>query len=63
MGEIREVARIDEERLCDYLREHLPGFRGPLTVRQFQGGQSNLTYLLETPSQKFVLRRQPPGCC
>ncbi|HJV26639.1 MAG TPA: phosphotransferase family protein [Aromatoleum sp.] len=61
VGEIHQVARIDEERLCDYLREHLPGFRGPLTVRQFQGGQSNLTYLLETPSQNFVLRRQPPG--
>lgn len=61
IGEIREVALIDQIRLGEYLREHLPGFRGPLTVRQFQGGQSNLTYLLETPQQKYVLRRQPPG--
>ena len=28
---------------------------------QFKGGQSNPTYLLETPSRKYVLRRKPPG--
>ncbi len=61
LGEVRPVALIDEVRLGEYLREHLPGFRGPLVLRQFQGGQSNLTYLLETPTQKYVLRRQPPG--
>lgn len=61
VGEIRQVARIDEGRLQDWLREHLPDFRGPLTIRQFQGGQSNLTYLLETPQTKYVLRRQPSG--
>jgi len=61
VGEVRQVARIDEDRLHDYLREHLPDYAGPLKVRQFQGGQSNLTYLLETPKAKYVLRRQPPG--
>ncbi|SIQ09480.1 Predicted kinase, aminoglycoside phosphotransferase (APT) family [Aromatoleum tolulyticum] len=61
VGDIRQVARIDEGRLQEWLREHLPDFRGPLTVRQFQGGQSNLTYLLETPQTKYVLRRQPLG--
>jgi aminoglycoside phosphotransferase (APT) family kinase protein len=30
-------------------------------VRQFDGGQSNPTYLLETPAHKYVLRRKPPG--
>ena len=34
---------------------------GPLTVQQFKGGQSNPTYLLETPARKYVLRRKPPG--
>jgi len=38
-----------------------PGFAGPLKVQQFRGGQSNPTYLLETPSRKYVLRRKPPG--
>src|SRR5262249_11508503 len=27
----------------------------------FKGGQSNPTYLLETPARRFVLRRKPPG--
>lgn len=61
VGDIHHFAQIDEGRLHDYLREHLPGFQGPLKVQQFQGGQSNLTYLLETPKAKYVLRRQPPG--
>ena len=38
-----------------------PGFAGPLEVSQFKGGQSNPTYLLETPTRKYVLRRKPPG--
>ena len=33
----------------------------PLAVRQFKGGQSNPTYLLETPARRYVLRRKPPG--
>lgn len=61
VGEVLQVATIDRGRLHDYLREHLPEYAGPLTIRQFQGGQSNLTYLLETPKAKYVLRRQPPG--
>jgi aminoglycoside phosphotransferase (APT) family kinase protein len=39
----------------------VPGFAGPLSVRQFKGGQSNPTYLLETPAQRYVMRRKPPG--
>jgi aminoglycoside phosphotransferase (APT) family kinase protein len=30
-------------------------------VRQFKGGQSNPTYLLEAESGRYVLRRKPPG--
>jgi aminoglycoside phosphotransferase (APT) family kinase protein len=39
----------------------IPGFRGPLTVRQFVHGQSNPTYLLESGPERYVLRRKPPG--
>ena len=28
---------------------------------QFKGGQSNPTYLVETPPRRYVLRRKPPG--
>jgi aminoglycoside phosphotransferase (APT) family kinase protein len=32
-----------------------------MVVRQFQGGQSNPTFLIETPTRAYVLRKQPPG--
>jgi aminoglycoside phosphotransferase (APT) family kinase protein len=53
--------RFDAARLETWLAAHVPGFSGPLTVRQFKGGQSNPTYLLETPDRRYVLRRKPPG--
>ncbi len=53
--------RIDEARLADYLAAAMPGFAGPLVVRQFQGGQSNPTYHLATPGGEYVLRKKPPG--
>jgi aminoglycoside phosphotransferase (APT) family kinase protein len=53
--------RFDEARLEAFLREGLPGFAGPLRVRQFRGGQSNPTYELGAASGTLVLRRKPPG--
>ncbi len=53
--------RFDEARLTAYLTRELPGFAGPLTVRQFQGGQSNPTFHLHTPGAEYVLRKKPPG--
>ena len=52
---------IDEARLAQYLAAEMPGFAGPLVVRQFQGGQSNPTYHLSTPGGDYVLRKKPPG--
>src|SRR5450830_2058898 len=52
---------LDAARLAAYLAQHVKGFAGPLTVKQFKGGQSNPTYLLETPARRYVLRRKPPG--
>ncbi|MGZ5835598.1 MAG: phosphotransferase family protein [Xanthobacteraceae bacterium] len=59
--EVAEPLRFDATRLEEYLGTHVNDFTGPLTVRQFKGGQSNPTYLLETPARKYVLRRKPPG--
>jgi aminoglycoside phosphotransferase (APT) family kinase protein len=53
--------RFDEDALWRYLGAHLPDFAGPARLRQFQGGQSNPTFLIETPGRKFVLRKKPPG--
>lgn len=58
---VREGNRFDEVRLAAYLRDTIPGFEGPLTVKQFEGGQSNPTYLLVTPKERYVLRRKPSG--
>ena len=59
--EVAERLRFDPGRLEDYLRAHVAGFAGPLVVSQFKGGQSNPTYLIETPLRRYVLRRKPPG--
>ncbi|MGB6539464.1 MAG: phosphotransferase family protein [Xanthobacteraceae bacterium] len=59
--EVAERLRFDVGRLEAYLREHVKGFAGPLSVSQFKGGQSNPTYFLETPQRRYVLRRKPPG--
>ena len=59
LGELTARHRFDESRLASHLEQHLPGFRGPLDVKQFQGGQSNPTYLLATPGAKYVMRSKP----
>jgi aminoglycoside phosphotransferase (APT) family kinase protein len=60
-SEVREQHRFDEARLLAWMEANVAGFRGPLTVQQFKGGQSNPTYKLMTPAQNYVLRRKPPG--
>jgi aminoglycoside phosphotransferase (APT) family kinase protein len=59
--EVAEPLRFDPARLGDYLEREVAGFCGPLQVHQFKGGQSNPTYLVETPRRRYVLRRKPPG--
>jgi aminoglycoside phosphotransferase (APT) family kinase protein len=59
--EVAERLRFDVGRLEEYLRARVNGFAGPTVVRQFKGGQSNPTYLVETPARRYVLRRKPPG--
>ena len=59
--EVLEAHRFDEDSLADYMQSHVEGFQGPLSVRQFKGGQSNPTYLVESAGGKYVLRRKPPG--
>ena len=59
--EVREAHRFDEDRLAEWLEQNVEGYRGPLNVEQFKGGQSHPTYKLVTPSRSYVLRRKPPG--
>ena len=53
--------RFDEAGLERWMAATIADYAGPLTVSQFKGGQSNPTYLLQTPGRDYVLRRKPPG--
>lgn len=56
-----DTQNLDTDAVSRYLRDHLPGFDGPIEVSKFQGGQSNPTFMLKTSAQNYVLRRKPPG--
>ncbi len=58
---VRQGHQLDCQRLERYLSAHLAGFSGPLAIRQFEGGQSNPTFFLQTPARDYVLRKKPPG--
>ena len=58
---VRERHRIDADRLADWMRANVPGFRGALSLDQFRGGQSNPTYRVEAGGTRYVVRRKPPG--
>lgn len=58
---VQEKHRFDIANLERYLREHVEGFSGSLTVEQFKGGQSNPTFRLSAGGKHYVLRRKPPG--
>jgi aminoglycoside phosphotransferase (APT) family kinase protein len=59
--QVRSGFEIDAGALARWMAAHVEGFAGPLEVEQFRGGQSNPTYKLITPGQKYVLRRKPSG--
>ena len=53
--------RFDENALEEWMRDNVRGYAGPSTMSQFQGGQSNPTYLISTPQRAYVMRRKPFG--
>ena len=57
--EVEERHRINEASLDGWMREHVEGYQGPLSVLQFKGGQSNPTYKLLTPERDYVYRLGP----
>ena len=56
-----QAAQIDTVALARYLEGKLPGFKGPITAEKTPTGQSNPTFLLASPSGRYVLRKKPPG--
>src|SRR5260370_20062919 len=58
---MRSGEELDLVRLEPYLRSHFPDLDGPLLVRQFPSGHSNLTYSVTLGGKEMVLRRPPFG--
>ena len=52
---------LNKEKLVPYLSRHIEGFSSLKNVNKFSIGQSNPTFLLETDSTSYVIRRKPDG--
>ena len=59
--EVRPEHRFDEAALERWMAANVAGFKGPVAVEQFKGGQSNPTFKLTANGKNYVLRRKPPG--
>ena len=57
---VRPGEELDESALASYVDREL-GHHGTVTVEQFPGGHSNLTYLVHHGDRAYVLRRPPVG--
>jgi aminoglycoside phosphotransferase (APT) family kinase protein len=51
----------DKSRLVEYLAGKLEGFGGSIDIRQYPGGYSNLTFLLQWETGYAILRKPPNG--
>lgn len=58
---VREAHRFNEMALREFLQNQLGGSPDPLHIQQFEGGQSNPTFLISGGNQQLVLRKKPPG--
>jgi aminoglycoside phosphotransferase (APT) family kinase protein len=59
--EVRNGEALDADRVRDFLLQSIPGLSGEITIGQYPGGFSNLTYLVRVGDQALVLRRPPIG--
>ena len=61
--EVRKEDALDKHKLSVYLSKHLDNFsiNEQLTIKQYAGGASNLTYLLQWNNQQVILRTSPKG--
>jgi len=58
---IRKGEELDKSKLVAYLKTVLPNFKENIEIKQFPGGFSNLTYLINNGHQEYVLRKPPFG--
>ncbi|MBU2511764.1 phosphotransferase [bacterium] len=60
-GSVRNGFELDSQALETYMLKNIPGFEGPIEVKQFKGGQSNPTYFISSANNRYVLRKKPMG--
>jgi aminoglycoside phosphotransferase (APT) family kinase protein len=61
-GAVRDENLFDPARILPYLRSQIADLPdGPVELKQFQGGASNLTYQLTVGGREMILRRPPAG--
>lgn len=60
-GKVRESEAFDPLCILPFLQSQIPGLSGAVELQQFQGGASNLTYLLKVGDREMILRRPPSG--
>ena len=59
---VKQTHMFDSNKLNKYLSGILNGFSGISKIGQFNAGQSNPTFVIETYDHKrYVLRKKPPG--
>ena len=60
--EVKDSHRFNEKNLSDFLSDKLTEFSSIKAVGQFNVGQSNPTFIIESSEGKrYVLRKKPPG--
>jgi aminoglycoside phosphotransferase (APT) family kinase protein len=60
-AEVRTGEELNLVGLESFLHQHFPDEDGPLVVKQFPRGHSNLTYFVSLGKREMVLRRPPFG--
>ena len=59
--EIRKGEELDLQKLSAYLKNNIAELTSEISVKQFPGGFSNLTYLITSGTKEYVLRKPPFG--
>lgn len=59
--EVRAEDKLDEKIISDFIRSQGIRADGNLSIRQFGGGASNLTYQLDFNNISYILRTSPKG--
>jgi len=60
-SDVRSGEELNITRVETYLHDTMPYLEGKMSIRQFPGGHSNLTYLISFNNKEMVLRRPPFG--